>query len=695
MNFSQLLTDVRRIVEDQGFKWNDRVIAQYAVKGVNYFYRRLGETTQEGSINLVSGQNTYSLSSISGRGRVTEARIVPSSGTPYILKMVPLLDLGLDGDTLDSDPAYAALTQNSSEQNIVLYPAPNFNQSGGLVIRYIQEWVFTSPDTYSPPANPDDDDVPVLPRFETDLVHYVSGSLLAESNDQSFVEKGQYYLNKVEETLKAEDEQMKSKVVKTTGPKNNGDVLTFGEVVSDVRRVLDNHMNTETDTVSSDEYGRRWDDRVIAQHLVDGVNMIYRADSSVSDVETVAMTSGVSTVTLSNVFGRVTEVRATTAEGGQITLQELQITEIPTVAVVNGDPRYYALTKTGATDLEAETKLVVYPTPDRTDASGFQVTYSKEWEFKAQPTANPTQLETLVPVERRYYTCVSQYIVGNLLIEMNDEVMIQKGQYFLKKVKEDLAEMEEPHKVRRTAGKRVTTYMTLGELITDVRRLVENQAEIDGDSVAVLKNYGRRWDDRVIAQYARKGVNHIYRRAGSVSDQISLNLVQSQEIYTLSTPGRVIKVEIIPENSGPAVVLQQIQLAEIPTVQTDEKDPEYFALTQTVSGNDLQNTQDLVVTPAPARTTAGAIVVTYAMEWEFDADPTATAAQLDTEIPILPKFELDLTHYVAGSLLLELGSPTMAQKGQYLISKAEEEIGNLAAINSLSYWNNQPTRNFP
>jgi hypothetical protein len=232
-------------------------------------------------------------------------------------------------------------------------------------------------------------------------------------------------------------------------------------------------------------------------------------------------------------------------------------------------------------------------------------------------------------------------------------------------------------------------------LVTDVRRIVENQIDVDREVATVLTDKGRRWDDRIIAQYARKGVNHIYRKTGSVSDQLSINMVQSQDIYTFPEQGRIIKVEVLPENSAQAVVLQQIQLSEVPTVQSNEADPEYFALTQTVSGNDLQNSQDIVVYPTPGRTTAGAIVVTYAMEWDFYADPTASSDQLDTVIPILQKFEMDLAHYVAGHLLMEVGNNTIAQKGTVLLQMAENEIGNVSTVNSLSFWNNQPTRYFP
>lgn len=720
--FSDLLSDVRRIVENKtptvqtitdqngaektvksegeivfdayGRRWDDMAVAQYAVDGVNLIYRMGDSVNDNEEVAMASGTNSFSLTGVNGK--VHEIRSTVSGGGQVLLQRIQLSEIPTIA--LSGDPKYYALTKTSiggspsvgKETKVVVYPTPNRTDASGFSVTYSREWEFVSNPVAT--ATQMATEIPLESRQILPLVHYVAGNLLMECSDSKMIEKGQFYFQKAKADVS--ELMAPSRITKSTGVRASG-VLTFSDVLSDVRRIIENQTQQDTENKAIfKNYGRRWDDRVISQYTQDSVNMIYRSQESVSDTVDVATVNGTSEYVLSNINGRIIEVRYTAQDGQQIVLEELQLTEIPTVGVTSGDPRFFALTKVNGL-VSSDSKLVLYPTPNTSDADGIKVTYEKEWEFIADPTANITQLETQIPLQSRYHVVLTNNIVASLLFELSDELMIQKGQYFVQKVKEDLKELNMPKKVARSSGKRVGIYMTLGELITDVRRIVENQVQLDGKSTANMKDYGRRWDDRVISQYARKGVNHIYRKTGSVSDQVALNMVQGQDIYTFSTRGRIIKVEVLPENAAPAIVLHQIQFSEVPTIQNNQADPEFFSITQSVEGGYLQGTQDLVVYPTPKRTATGAIVITYAMEWDFYSDPTATAAQLDTEVPILPKFEMDLVHYVAGNLLLEMGDRSLAQKGQFYLQKAEQEIGSAASVNSLSYWNNQPDRYFP
>lgn len=475
--------------------------------------------------------------------------------------------------------------------------------------------------------------------------------------------------------------------------------MTFEELLTDVRRI------TEDD-------GLRWNDKVIGQYTRRAVNHFYKKTKDSLKEFSFTLGVGLNVEVLDSTYQdcEILSIRYQPSIGDSYFLQEISVSDIPKdPSASNGSPKFYATshsytgigldTAPAGETLDRDMRVITYP-PSNDGSGSYQVQFVDQWDFSSDETATSGpggQLETVIPIKQKYDMDLVNFVSGSLLLEMNDQAYVEKGKFYLESVEQKLEADLKQASVRKAVSQRSSDTYLFSNLLSDVRRIVENQVEIDAKGVSNMKDFGRRWDDRAIAHYAREGVNHIYRKTGSVSDQVAINMIQSQDIYTVPTQGRIIKIEVLPENNNQAIVLQQVQFSEIPTVQLseNEKDPEYFALTQTVSGSTMQNTQDLIVYPTPGRTATGALVVTYAMEWDFYADPTATADQLDTEIPILPRFELDLTHYVAGNLLLEMGSPTLAQKGQFYLNKSEEQIGHVATVNSLSFWNNQPTRFFP
>lgn len=221
--------------------------------------------------------------------------------------------------------------------------------------------------------------------------------------------------------------------------------------------------------------------------------------------------------------------------------------------------------------------------------------------------------------------------------------------------------------------------MLFSRLLTVVRRLVEDQ--------------GIRWDDTDIAEYLVPAVNETRRKTGATTVRSVLSLVQSQTEYVITTPGRILNVKIIPENSIEALDLPQVPIGSIPVAADNETDPTMFGLNVNAGTN--ENQQAITLFPPPARSTAGAIVIEQAENWEFTSDSSASAGQLATVLPILEQFDSPVTWLVAGQMMTELNDDSAVQKGQYLIDKAEKEISNFAYVNTLSYYQNPLGRNFP
>ena len=706
MNFETLLSGVRRIVEDQGIRWDDLTIAQYTVRGVNHIYDATGENSKTAEKTVGTSGNQVDLSGIDGP--VVAVRYFDSvAGDEYYLKRVALSEIPAS-TTEAGKTEYFAITHTDdvvaqdmdTERRMAFFPYAD-GTTGNAVFKvdYTMEWSFTS--DVNATAAQLATDMPVRPKHEIDLINYVAGSLLREMNDQSMVEKGAFFLEGVEKSLEQYKAEMAKKVQRSTGQRTST-TMAFTDLLSDVRRIIENQVAQEGDNVTPEkleDIGRRWDDRVIAQYAVRGLNFIYETLGMSSQTTSVSVGTSGNSVDLPQLYGPVNTIRYfDTVTLEEYYVKQVSLSEIPSDTTQTGVPQYFALTHSDTT-IETDPKIVFYPYASAATTNGqFKVDYQMEWSFRSNPVANAAQLSTSVPIRPKHEVDLVNYVAGSILLEMNSEFMVQKGKMFLEGVTISLEKYKayQDRKIQRSTGQRTGNNMTFSELLADVRRIVENHAQTVKDPT-VMADIGRRWDDRVVAQYAERGVNYIYTKTGSVSDQLALNLVDGQDIYTMSIPGRILKVEVLPENDAPAVVLQQVQYLELPTVQlaSNHRDPQYFALTQTVSGNDLKSTQDIVVFPTPDRTANGALVVTYAMEWEFFADPTATSTQLATEIPVLPKFEVDLVNYVVGHMFSEMGDTSMVQKGDFYIGSAEKEISNVSYVNSLNFWTNNPGRGFP
>lgn len=208
MLFSDLRTSVRRIIEDDGLRWDDRVIAQYTTEGVNEIFRKTGGVTDTIPFNLDETTNEYTLEdeSPSIYGRITAVRILPeNSTTPITLSQVQIEELPVDF-TNQEDPTCYALSQVDQAgtlgafQMIIFNYVPARTTIGspyGFFVDVSREYdIDTTDATYFNQATGVaetamlDVDLPILPKLNRPLVDYVVGSMQREVNDANMIQLG-------------------------------------------------------------------------------------------------------------------------------------------------------------------------------------------------------------------------------------------------------------------------------------------------------------------------------------------------------------------------------------------------------------------------------------------------------------------------------------------------------------------------
>lgn len=200
MNFSDLLTNVRRIIEDDGLRWSDTPIAEYLVEGVNEIFRKTGGVTDTIPFNFAQGTSEYEITT---DGRITTVKVLPeNSVTPVTLNQIQVEEIPVDF-TDQADPTAYALSQVDtagtlgSTQMILFNKAPARTATGAFFVDVSREWSFTSDAvaTTSPDGGQAGTVIPVLPKFDRHLTNFVAGSLLTELNDNQLAQRG---LNMVE-----------------------------------------------------------------------------------------------------------------------------------------------------------------------------------------------------------------------------------------------------------------------------------------------------------------------------------------------------------------------------------------------------------------------------------------------------------------------------------------------------------------
>lgn len=214
--------------------------------------------------------------------------------------------------------------------------------------------------------------------------------------------------------------------------------------------------------------------------------------------------------------------------------------------------------------------------------------------------------------------------------------------------------------------------MTRTELLQAVREILQDPG-------------GVRFDEPLIDRYTNAALRRIERAVGKTQKRLFEDLQTGVQNYPLGSGIlRIISVEIIPENGTQRNMvdpLPEVDLAAIPPVLPPNKDPDRYAIN--LAGGPDENEFELVFYPAPDRDTNNAIVVTY------DGDFTTA-----TEIPFPETFDLVIQRLTAAGCLSEEDDETSVRKGEYLKGLAEEELGDLSWMGSLSDVNNV-VRTFP
>jgi hypothetical protein len=199
MTFDDLLNNVRRIVEDEGLRWSDKVIGEYTVEGVNEIFRKTGSVEDVLPLDFIQGQHEYPV--VLGVGRIIDVKILPeNTTTPLTLLQKQVSDLPVDYST-ETDPEFYALSSVTgatgdlnANQIIVFNSAPARTTTGattgnyGVYITMSREWEFVSAEYAT--AFQSATVIPILPKFNRHLTNLVAGNMLIEMNDTAFVQKG-------------------------------------------------------------------------------------------------------------------------------------------------------------------------------------------------------------------------------------------------------------------------------------------------------------------------------------------------------------------------------------------------------------------------------------------------------------------------------------------------------------------------
>ena len=210
------------------------------------------------------------------------------------------------------------------------------------------------------------------------------------------------------------------------------------------------------------------------------------------------------------------------------------------------------------------------------------------------------------------------------------------------------------------------------------------QTDLRTQVLSVLEDPGGfRFKDPILTRYTTEAVRRVSRAVGNTQRRLALSLVESQQEYLLPASGvaRVISVQIIPETgSGNPPHLQQVDLNDIPIMLPDDAEPRVYSLDLAAGVNGDQ--KGINMFPAPARSTADAIVVTYEADFVDDVN-----------LPFPSTFDIVLVRLTAAGCLSESDDEASVKKGAFLQLKAEDQLSDISWQDSLSRINTE--RSFP
>lgn len=144
MNLSALRTKTRYFLDDDSAtRWTDAEVDSYINEAYRFYYNKLVANNYDGvlkqaSINLVSGQDQYSLPSDWFKTRILY-KLESSANFEIPLQYKRNYDNWVDTTGWGSSfytPAYDYVADTTGELKLVLYPEPSFSENNGLKLFY-------------------------------------------------------------------------------------------------------------------------------------------------------------------------------------------------------------------------------------------------------------------------------------------------------------------------------------------------------------------------------------------------------------------------------------------------------------------------------------------------------------------------------------------------------------------------------
>jgi hypothetical protein len=225
--------------------------------------------------------------------------------------------------------------------------------------------------------------------------------------------------------------------------------MNFADILGNVRRLVE------------DESSLRWTDKVISEYVIEGVNEVFRRTGGVTDSSPYDFVSGQSEYIISE-KGRITAVKIRPENNvNLLTLNQVQVEELPIDFSNDQDPSCYAIsqiaiqgeTTESAGELSEKQKILFDREPARSTNGagdgiyGFYVETARE--FTLDLTAGGTYITSggaaeaalnteVIPVLSKFDRFLTNMVAGNILMELNDMNLYQKGQVMAEKARRDI-----------------------------------------------------------------------------------------------------------------------------------------------------------------------------------------------------------------------------------------------------------------
>jgi len=211
--------------------------------------------------------------------------------------------------------------------------------------------------------------------------------------------------------------------------------------------------------------------------------------------------------------------------------------------------------------------------------------------------------------------------------------------------------------------------MIFSQLLTEAYRLLEDPNRI-------------AWPNSAIVRHLNAALRSIGSAVGD-SGRTTLSLVQGQQAYDLPAGVRRIReVRIAPESGSEPLIITQRRLEEMRINVPQEGDPSLYAVQLTSGANEDQF--GLFMWPAPARSTADAIIIDYEIEYELDSDDPATVPQEAQVIPFPRAYEMAILYLTIGSALSERDDDSDIQKSEHYWALGQRQLTELQPTGSAS-----------